>query len=126
MRDKDKGNLEDYTREINKAVQQLEICQKEDPADFEAIGYLGWAYAEVDSMGPAGMAFQAAIKGLETKGDVKKRDWVVNNLNSYWARVFNEGIGKIQTAQTFYADFCKTPEGDADKTAKAEAEKNYK
>lgn len=125
MRDKDKGNLEDYTREINKAVQQLEICQNEDPADFEAIGYLGWAYAEVESMGPAGKAFQAAIKGLEGKGDVKKRDWVVNNLNSYWARAFNDGIAKIQTAQTFYPDFCKEAESDADKTSKAEALKSY-
>ena len=125
IRDKDKGNLEDYTREINKAVQQLEICQTEDPADFEAIGYLGWAYAEVESMGPAGKAFQTAIKGLEAKGDKKKGEQVLNNMNSFWARSFNDGIGKIQTAQTFYPEFCKTPENDADKTAKGEAEKHY-
>src|SRR5437867_3400177 len=76
MRDKDKGNAEDYAREINKAVQQLEQCQGEDPIDFEAIGYLGWAYAEVDSACLAGKAFAASIKGLEAKGDVKKVDWV--------------------------------------------------
>ncbi len=43
MKDKDKGNTDDYQREINKAVQQLEQCASEDPADLEALGYLGWA-----------------------------------------------------------------------------------
>ena len=51
MKDKDKGNTDDYQREINKAVQQLEQCSSEDPNDLEALGYLGWAYAEVDSAG---------------------------------------------------------------------------
>ena len=85
LRDKDKGNTEDYQREMNKAVQQLEQCATEDPADFEAIGYLGWAYAEVDSAGPAGEAFQKAIDGLKAKGDKKKVEWVTNNRESYWA-----------------------------------------
>ena len=125
MRDKDKGNTEDYAREINKAVQQLEQCSAEDPADGEAIGYLGWAYCEVDSAGPAGRAFEAAIKTLTAKGDLKKVDWATTNRNSYWARWFNDGIGKIQTAQQLYPDFSKAPGNDADKTAKIEAEKNY-
>jgi tetratricopeptide (TPR) repeat protein len=124
MRDKEKGNLEDYQREINKAIQQLEMCASEDPADLEAIGYLGWAYAEVDSAGPAGRAFQTAIAGLEKK-DPKKKDWAISNRNSYWARAFNEGIQKIQDAQKVYEDFCKEPKDDAQRSLKAEAQKMY-
>ena len=125
MRDKDKGNTEDYTREINKAVQQLEQCSSEDPADGEAIGYLGWAYCEVDSPGPAGRAFDASIKALQAKSDVKKVEWVTTNRNSYWARWFNDGISKIQDAQKAYADYCKKPDNEADTAMKAEAEKAY-
>src|SRR5215813_13234653 len=125
MRDKDKGNTEDYTREINKAVQQLEQCSSEDPADGEAIGYLGWAYCEVDSPGPAGKAFEASIKALQTKGDLKKVDWVTSNRTSYWARWFNDGIAKIQSAQQLYPDFCKNVGNDADKSQKQEAAKSY-
>jgi len=61
LRDKEKGNTEDYQREMNKAVDQLAQGATEDPQDFEALGYLGWAYAELDSAGPAGQAFKAAI-----------------------------------------------------------------
>jgi tetratricopeptide (TPR) repeat protein len=125
MNDKQKNNMEDYTREINKAVQQLEQCRTEDPNDFEAIGYLGWAYAEIDSMCPAGKAFDAAIKGLEVK-DPKKKDWAINNRNSYWAKTFNDGIAKIRDAQTAYPEYCKKTEGDADKSAKAKAEESYR
>ena len=46
LNDKNKGNFDDYKREMQKAVQQLEQCASEDPADLEAVGYLGWAYAE--------------------------------------------------------------------------------
>jgi len=125
MNDKQKNNMEDYSREINKAVQQLEQCRTEDPNDFEAIGYLGWAYAEIDSMSPAGKAFDAAIKGLETK-DPKKKDMVVNNRNSFWAKTFNEGIAKIRDAQTAYPDYCKKPESDADKSARGKADESYR
>jgi len=123
--DKDKGNTDDYKREINKAVQQLEQCSSEDPNDLEALGYLGWAYAEVDSNGPAGVAFQKAMDGLKAKGDPKKADWVKNNRDSYWASKFNDGIGKINAAQEAYPDFTKAPENDADKTLHEEASKNY-
>jgi tetratricopeptide (TPR) repeat protein len=122
-KDKDKGNMEDYSREMNKAVQQLEQCSSEDPNDFEAIGYLGWAYAELDSMGPAGKAFATAIAGLRSKGDVKKADWVNNNRESYWANTFNDGIAKINQAQQVYPDFCKKSESD--ETLKKEAAKKY-
>ena len=122
--DKNKGNLEDYKREINKAVQQLQQCASEDPADGEAIGYLGWAYCEVDSAAAAGKAFDASIKALQAKGDVKKVDWVTTNRNSYWARWYNEGIQKIQDAQKLYPDYCKKAEGDEAKL-KEEAEKTY-
>jgi Flp pilus assembly protein TadD len=124
MRDRDKGNTDDYKREINKAVQQLQQCATEDPADGEAIGYLGWAYCEVDSPGPAGQAFDASIKALQAKGDLKKVDWVTTNRNSYWARWFNDGISKIQDAQKIYPDYCKKAEGDEAKL-KEEANKNY-
>ena len=124
MKDKDKGNTDDYQREINKAVQQLEQCSSEDPNDLEALGYLGWAYAEVDSAGPAGRAFQKAIDAMKAKGD-KKADWVANNRESYWATRFNEGIAKINAAQAAYPDYAKPPANDADKTLKDEATKNY-
>lgn len=124
-KDKQKGNLEDYRREINKAVQQLEICATEDPADYEAMAYLGWAYAEVDSMAKAGKAFDAAIAGLEKKGDVKKKDWAVTNRQSYWVTSYNLAIGKINDAQGLYPEFCKEPASDADKSMRADAEKNY-
>src|SRR5262249_4788929 len=124
MKDKDRGNTDDYQREIGKAVQQLEQCSSEDPADLEALGYLGWAYAEVDSAGPAGQAFQKAADGLKTK-DPKKAAWVLNNRDSYWATRFNEGIAKINAAQAAYPEFSKPPANDADKTLKDEAAKNY-
>jgi tetratricopeptide (TPR) repeat protein len=126
MRDKDKGDVESYTREMNKAMVELEQCTKEDPGDAESFGYLGWAYAELDSAGPAGRAFAAAIQGLDAKGDKKKVAWATANRNSYWARAFNEGINHIQTAQQAYPDFGKKPADDAETTFRGEAEKNYK
>ncbi len=124
--DKNKGNIEDYTREINKAVQQLELCAKEDPNDFEAIGYLGWAYAEVESAGPAGKAFETAIRGLQAKGDKKKAEWAAANRDHYWVNWYNDGVGKMKSAQEAYSEFCKAPETEADVTLRGEAEKNYK
>ena len=124
MRDKDKGNLEDYQRQMNKAVQQLEACASEDANDFEAVGYLGWAYAEIDSARQAGEAFKKAIDGLAGK-DPKKRDWIQNNRDSYWATAFNSGITKINEAQSAYPNFLKAPDNDADKTLREEAHKKY-
>ena len=124
MHDKERGNLEDYRREINKAVDQLQECATEDPNDFEALGYLGWAYAEVDSSKLAGEAFAKAIEGLKQK-DPKKVEWAVTNRESYWATAFNDGIAKINAAQAIYQDFLKEPASDADKTMKEEARKNY-
>ena len=79
LKDKERGNLEDYHREMNKAVDQLVACANEDPADLEALGYLGWAYAELDSAGPAGQWFQKSIDGLCSKGDKKKCEIVTTN-----------------------------------------------
>lgn len=124
LRDKDRGLTEDYTREINKAVDQLQTCAKEDPADLEAIGYLGWALAEVESCGPAGVAFQQAIDGLTAKGDKKRADVVSGNRDHYWSAAFNEGIGKINAAQQVYPDYSKAPSDD-EKPLKEEATKNY-
>jgi tetratricopeptide (TPR) repeat protein len=124
MNDKNRGNTEDYVREINKAVEQLTKCAAQDPADLEAVGYLGWALAEVDSAGPAGKAFQTAITGLTAKGDKKKLDMVATNLESYWARAYNEGIKRIGAAQDAYPDFTKTPTGD-EAALKEEAKKQY-
>ncbi len=125
LRDKDKGNFEDYQRQMGKAIDQLTKCAEQDPADFEAIGYLGWAYAEVDSAGPAGVAFQNAINGLAAKGDKKKHDIVVNNRESYWAKAFNEGIKEINNAQAAYEDFGAEPQDDAEKELKQQARKSY-
>lgn len=125
LRDKDKGNSEDYMRQMNKAVAQLEQCAAEDPRDLEALGYLGWAYAELDSAGPAGRAFQRAIDGLTALGDRKKAEMATNNRDSYWANALNDGIAKIGAAQQAYPDFQKKPENEADETLRGEAEKRY-
>lgn len=124
LRDKDRGMTEDYTREMNKAVDQLTQCSNEDPADLEAMGYLGWALAELDSCGPAGVAFQKAIDGLNAKGDKKKVDPVMANRDHYWSAAFNDGIGKINAAQQVYPEFTKEPTAD-EKPLKEEAAKDY-
>lgn len=126
LKDKGKGNTEDYLRQMNKAVAQLTTCSTEDPTDFEALAYLGWAYAELDSAGPAGVAFDKAIKGLESKGDKKKAEQWTGNRNDYWVRALNEGISQMKAAQDVYSDFCKKPENDADVTLREEAAKHYK
>ena len=124
MRDKEKGNLEDYRREMLKAVDRLVMCSSEDPADLEALAYLGWAYAEIDSAGSAGEAFQKAIEGMTAKGD-KKLEWAKNNRESYWAKNFNDGVAKIQAGQTAYPEFTKEPADEAEKALKGEAESKY-
>ena len=125
LKDKGIGNTEDYQRQMQKAIQQLEACATEDSLDYEAIGYLGWAYAEVDSCGPAGKWFARAIDGLTAKGDKKKAEIAANNRISYWVSKLNDGVSKIGSAQSAYPDFSKKAENDADKTLKAEAEKYY-
>jgi tetratricopeptide (TPR) repeat protein len=123
-RDKEKGNLEDYQREIYKAVDRLTLCASEDTMDLEALAYLGWALAEIDSACPAGQAFQKAIAGLKAKGD-KKADWAISNRESYWARNFNAGVADIQAGQSAYAEFTKEPADDGEKALKAEAANKY-
>ena len=125
LRDKEKGNIEDYQRQLQKAVQQLEQCSTEDPADAEALGYLGWAYAETGNAEKAGVAFAQAIEKLKTKGDLKKVDWATNNRDSYWANAFNDGIGKIGAAQAVYPDYTVKPANDDDKKMREEAGKNF-
>lgn len=125
MRDKDKGDTESYDRQMKKAVAELEQCAAQDPADAEALGYLAWAYAEIDSAGPAGKAFAGAIAGLTAKGDKKKAEWATNNRNSYWARSFNDGIEHIRVAQQAYPEYTKAPADEAEVTLKGEAEKHY-
>lgn len=125
LRDRDKGDTEGYQRQMAKALAQLEACSTEDPADFEAIAYLGWAYAEVDSGALAGKWFTYAIEGLEKKGDKKKVEQWTGNRNSYWVRALNDGIAKMKAAQDAYPEFCKKPENEADETLKGEAAKSY-
>ena len=125
LSDKLKNNMDDYQRELGKAVQQLGECSSEDPSDFEAMGYLGWAYAEMDSMDRAGKAFQTAIDGLTAKGDKKKLEVVTINRKSFWANSFNLGIAKIKAAQDLYNPFTNEPVNDAEKAAKASARKTY-
>lgn len=125
LRDKEKGNIEDYQRQFAKAVGQLEQCVGEDAEDAEAVGYLGWAYAETGNYEKAGAAFVQAIEKLKVKGDVKKVDWATNNRDSYWANAFNDGIGKIGAAQAAYPDYTVKAGNDADKTLREEAGKRY-
>ncbi len=125
LADKQKGNTEDYQREIQKAVMQLESCAGEDPADFEAIGYLGWAYGEVDSMQAAGKAFQTAIDGLSAKGDKKKLELVQNNRESFWATSFNKGIASINTAQGLWNPYTNKPSNADEQKQKDAATQNY-
>jgi tetratricopeptide (TPR) repeat protein len=124
MRDKDKGNLEDYKREMLKAVDRLSMCAVEDSVDYEALAYLGWAYAEMDSACPAGQAFEKAITGLKEK-DPKKVNWAQSNRESYWAKYFNKGVADIQAAQATYDPFPKEPADESEKTLKAEAKGKY-
>jgi tetratricopeptide (TPR) repeat protein len=124
LKDKERGNTEDYLRQMNKAVDQLSMCATEDTEDLEALGYLGWAYAELDSAGPAGAAFQKAVDGLTAKGDKKKIEIVATNRESYWARAYNDGIKKIGDAQGIYPEFTKEPSAE-EKDLKAEAAKSY-
>jgi len=137
LSDKNKGNMDDYRREMHKAVEQLNQCSSEDPNDFEALGYLGWAYAEVgadaaiqdsaaasvDYSRRAGQAFDKSIAGLKQK-DPKKVDWASTNRESYWATAFNEGISAINDARAIW-DPASTPQSDADKKLKADAAKKY-
>jgi Flp pilus assembly protein TadD len=101
MKDKDRGNTEDYEREMRKAIEQLTLCSTEDPADFEALGYLGWAFAEVDSAGPAGDAFQRALAAAQAKGDKKKVEVILSNRDHYWSVAYNEGIKNLQDGQQY-------------------------
>ncbi len=101
LNDKNKGNNEDYLREMYKAVDQLSLGATEDPADYEAQGYLGWAYAEIDSAGPAGEWFARALAAAQAKGDKKKIDAIQANRDHYWSIAFNDGIKNIQDAQQF-------------------------
>jgi len=125
LRDKDKGNTEDYLRQMNKAVQQLEQCATEDPKDAEAIAYLGWAYAELDSAGPAGKWFTTGIQGLDAAGDKKKAEQWTGNRNSYWVRWMNDGIGKMKAAQELCPEFTKKPASPDEQTIHDDAAKNY-
>lgn len=124
LRDKEKGNTEDYQREMNKAVDQLSMCATEDEADFEALGYLGWAYAELDSCGPAGEWFGKAIAAGSAKGDKKKVVLIETNRDHYWTMRYNDGIAAIQTAQSAYPDFTKKPTDD-EKELYAAAKASY-
>lgn len=125
LADKNKGNTEDYQREIQKAVEQLEACAREDTTDYEAMGYLGWAYGEVDSLCAAGKAFHTSIDGLRSKGDKKKLDMMETNLKSFWVAAFNKGITGITTAQTLWNPYTNEPANDEEKKLKADAKKNY-
>src|SRR5205823_15054243 len=92
--------------------------------DFEAVGYLGWALAELDSAGPAGVAFQKAIDGLTAKGDKKKVEVATANRDHYWSVKYNDGIKSIGDAQSAWPDFTKKP-SDEEKPLKEEATKRY-
>jgi tetratricopeptide (TPR) repeat protein len=113
-------DLPEADKLMHRAVDRLSQCATEDPEDYEALGYLGWAYAEIDSFRPAGVYFAKAIEGLGKKGDKKKVDWATTNRGSFVVNQLNQGIGKIREAQGIY-DMSKPPTNDAEKVQAAEA-----
>jgi tetratricopeptide (TPR) repeat protein len=125
LRDNEKGNKEDYQREIGKALQRLEMCVAEDPKDLESLGYLGYVYAQVDSAALAGQAFARAIEGLTARGDKKKADWAIANRDHFWTIAFNDGINKIGEAQSMYSDYSASPSSPDEEKLKAEATVRY-
>lgn len=118
--DKTKGNLDDWRREIQKAIFQLTQCASEDPQDFEAMGYLGYAYSEADSAGPAGEAFAKSLEGLTSKGDKKKVEIVSTWRDAYWVEKYNRGVQDIRTSQDLYVDYLKDATDD-EKSMKQQA-----
>lgn len=114
MRDKDKGNTEDYLSQMRKAIQQFEMCADGDPADYEAMGYMGWAYCELDEAGAmdaaqlAGTAFKKCLDGLTAKGDKKLKQWE-DNRQGYWVRYYNKGITAMKDAGDLYPDMGLKP-----------------
>ena len=109
-----------------KAVRSSSSARPRIPHDLEALGYLGWAYAEVDSCGPAGVAFQKADRWSEDQGSTRRRRTGFATIATPTGpSKFNDGIAKINAAQEAYPDFGKAPENDADKTLHDEAKKNY-
>jgi tetratricopeptide (TPR) repeat protein len=107
--DKAKGNYEDYRREMGKAVATLSQCAAQDGQDFEAIGVLGLACADLNDAEGAGKAFATAITGLTAKGDKKKLDAVVTNRLSTWVHWNNEGIQDVNNATQAYQELPGTP-----------------
>jgi tetratricopeptide (TPR) repeat protein len=122
---REKQDLAESRKLFLKAVNRLSLCASEDPNDFEAQGYLGWAYAEVDSAGPAGVWFQKALAGLRTKGDKKALEMVSNNRRSFWVNAYNAAIGKMKDAEALYPDFNVAPASEADSVTWNEARNAY-
>ncbi len=96
-KEKSKGNLEDARRIYGKAVRELSICVKEDPKDAEAWGYLGQAYAELDSAEQSGRAFNEAIARLQSEPKTLKR--ITDNRDFYWKDYYNRGIARFNDAR---------------------------
>ncbi len=117
---REKQDLPESKKLMMKAVERLNQCAVEDPVDYEAIGYLGWAYAEVDSFRPAGEWFQKSIAGLAAKGDKKKLEMVSDNRKSFYVRELNAGIGLIRDSQGAF-DLTTEPKTDDEKAKAAEA-----
>jgi tetratricopeptide (TPR) repeat protein len=96
LKEKEKGNLEDANRIFGKAVRELTIGTTEDPKDGEAFGYLGWAYAELDSAEKAGAAFDQAM--VKLANDPKKLKQVSDNREHYWVVYYNAGLQRYKDA----------------------------
>ncbi|MGH7726245.1 MAG: tetratricopeptide repeat protein [Candidatus Eiseniibacteriota bacterium] len=122
-KEQDKGNTEDARRIYNKAVRELSICTKEDPKDAEAWGYLGQAYAELDSAEQAGAAFNEAISRLQNEPKTLAR--IKDNRDYYWKDYYNKGIAKFNDARGIMdpAEIpnSKDPKADEAKAKLAEA-----
>lgn len=118
MRDKARQNTEDYLSQMHKAIQQFEMCAEGDPADFEAMGYMGWAYCELDEAGAmdgaalAGAAFKKCIDGMTAKGDKKLKQWQ-DNRQGYWVGYYNKGITAMKAANDIYPEMGLKPKSEA-------------
>jgi tetratricopeptide (TPR) repeat protein len=97
----------------------------EDPDDFEGMGYLGYAYAEVDSAEKAGQAFAKAIEGLTAKGDKKKIEWAIANRDHFWDPRLQRWVDKIKAGGRLYSDYCGKVASPDEQKLKDEATRNY-
>lgn len=94
--EKNPPNVEDAKRLFGKAVMTLNKGIANDPKDDEAWDYLGRAYGELDSAEQSGKAYAEAIRRAQSNPKLLKR--AQENRDSFFAKFYNEGLGKYKKA----------------------------